>query len=391
MKKINFKQPKYILPLFALPLFFTLFYAFGGKKEEVQNNVVVVEDGLQSNLSSPTGVENKNLSDKVEEYKRFFTDSRDNSSAIESLTEEEYGTNGDTLDDMDQALNNPYLNPSTPINQGYQPAPTQTANPSGYQPKEDVDSNQELLLELLKRNDQPHTDYEVEEDDPIEMLQKQFNLIDSFTRTQDPEYQQELKRQELEKQLQTKRQAIKDKQLAVSKASRTQGVFNTIKREEDEGFIKAILDESLTAYAGSRIRIKLLEDIQVGEENLIEKGTYLYATVTGFSAQRINFTIHSIMKKGKLLPVNLEIYDVDGLQGLYIPESAFREFTQELGSNSMQGFNLTTESSQSSAQFLLSSAQRAFQSTSQAIAKAIRKNKANLKYSTFIYLIEKSN
>src|SRR5699024_1764772 len=106
MKKINFKQPKYILPLFALQLFFTLFYAFGGKKEEVQNNVVVVEDGLQSNLSSPTGVENKNLSDKVEEYKRFFTDSRDNSSAIESLTEEEYGTNGDTLDDMDQALNN---------------------------------------------------------------------------------------------------------------------------------------------------------------------------------------------------------------------------------------------------------------------------------------------
>lgn len=391
MKKINFKQPKYILPLFALPLFFTLFYAFGGKKEEAQNNVVVVEDGLQSNLSSPTGVENKNLSDKVEEYKRFFIDSKDNSSAIEGLTEEEYGTNGDTLDDMDQSLNNPYLNPSTPINQGYQPAPTQTINSSGYQPKEEVDSNQELLLELLKRNDQPHTDYEGEEDDPIEMLQKQFNLIDSFTRTQDPEYQQELKRQELEKQLQTKRQAIKDKQLAVSKASKTQSVFNTIKREEDEGFIKAILDESLTAYAGSRIRIKLLDDIQVGEENLIEKGTYLYATVTGFSAQRINFTIHSIMRKGKLLPVNLEIYDVDGLQGLYIPESAFREFTQELGSNSMQGFNLTTESSQSSAQFLLSSAQRAFQSTSQAIAKAIRKNKANLKYSTFIYLIEKSN
>lgn len=391
MKKINFKQPKYILPLFALPLFFTLFYAFGGKKEEAQNNVVVVEDGLQSNLSSPTGVENKNLSDKVEEYKRFFIDSKDNSSAIEGLTEEEYGTNGDTLDDMDQSLNNPYLNPSTPINQGYQPAPTQTVNSSGYQPKEEVDSNQELLLELLKRNDQPHTDYEGEEDDPIEMLHKQFNLIDSFTRTQDPEYQQELKRQELEKQLQTKRQAIKDKQLAVSKASRTQSVFNTIKREEDEGFIKAILDESLTAYAGSRIRIKLLDDIQVGEENLIEKGTYLYATVTGFSAQRINFTIHSIMRKGKLLPVNLEIYDVDGLQGLYIPESAFREFTQELGSNSMQGFNLTTESSQSSAQFLLSSAQRAFQSTSQAIAKAIRKNKANLKYSTFIYLIEKSN
>src|SRR5699024_4908072 len=334
---------------------------------------------------------NKNLSDKVEEYKRFFIDSKDNSSAIEGLTEEEYGTNGDTLDDMDQALNNPYLNPSTPINQGYQPAPTQTVNSSGYQPKEEVDSNQELLLELLKRNDQPHTDYEGEEDDPIEMLHKQFNLIDSFTRTQDPEYQQELKRQELEKQLQTKRQAIKDKQLAVSKASRTQSVFNTIKREEDEGFIKAILDESLTAYAGSRIRIKLLEDIQVGEENLIEKGTYLYATVTGFSAQRINFTIHSIMRKGKMLPVNLEIYDVDGLQGLYIPESAFREFTQELGSNSTQGFNLTTASSQSSAQFLLSSAQRAFQSTSQAIAKAIRKNKANLKYSTFIYLIEKSN
>src|SRR5699024_5903630 len=111
----------------------------------------------------------------------------------------------------------------------------------------------------------------------------------------------------------------------------------------------------------------------------------------GFSAQRINFTIHSIMEGGELLPVNLEIYDVDGLKGLYIPASAFREFTQELGSTTMQGVNLNSNNPENSAQFLMSSAQQAFTSTSQAISKAIRKNKANLKYSTFIYLIDKKN
>lgn len=94
------------------------------------------------------------------------------------------------------------------------------------------------------------------------------------------------------------------------------------------------------------------------------------------------------MKGNKIMPINLDVYDTDGMIGLYVPASAFREFTKQLGGNSVQGLNISTSSTEDQSQFLMSTMQRAFQSTSQAISKAIRQNKANLKYSTYIYLID---
>ena len=52
------------------------------------------------------------------------------------------------------------------------------------------------------------------------------------------------------------------------------------------------------------------------------------------------------------------------------------------------GMNMTTSSEEEQSQFLMSGVQKAIQSTSQAVSKAIRKNKVRLKYSTFVYLID---
>jgi len=153
-----------------------------------------------------------------------------------------------------------------------------------------------------------------------------------------------------------------------------------------EEFITAIIDENVTGYAGSRIRLRLLEDIRVGN-TAVKKGTYLFALITGFGDQRVSLTVESIFLEGKILPVKLELYDTDGLPGLYVPESAFREFTKDLGGNSMQGVNLQGNSANAS-QFLMSSFDKVFQSTSAAIANLIRKNKAKIKYNSYIYLID---
>jgi conjugative transposon TraM protein len=128
-----------------------------------------------------------------------------------------------------------------------------------------------------------------------------------------------------------------------------------------------------------------LEDIKAGN-NLIKKGTYLFAQINGFTEQRVTLTITSILYDGKILPVKLDIYDMDGLPGLYVPSSAFRDFTKDLGSNSMQG--VTIDGSSGNSQFIMSSLSKVFQSTSSAIADLIRKNKAKLKYNSYLYLID---
>jgi hypothetical protein len=91
----------------------------------------------------------------------------------------------------------------------------------------------------------------------------------------------------------------------------------------------------------------------------------------------------------KIFPINLSIYDNDGMEGLYVPASAFREFTKDLGGNATGGMNLQMQQDPSSMnQFYMSTLQKLFTSTSQAMSKTIKQNKANLKYGTFIYLID---
>jgi len=77
---------------------------------------------------------------------------------------------------------------------------------------------------------------------------------------------------------------------------------------------------------------------------------------------------------------------------LYVPESAFRDFTKDLGTNTVQGVTIDDSGSGSVAsQFMMSTVDKVFESTSSAIAGIIRKNKAKIKYNSYLYLIDTKN
>jgi conjugative transposon TraM protein len=160
--------------------------------------------------------------------------------------------------------------------------------------------------------------------------------------------------------------------LDVTKASKSTE-FNSIFRQRENNFIKAVIDENIKGFAGSRIRIRLLEDVYVGNAK-ISKGTPLYALISGFSLQRVNLNIVSVMHQNEILPISLNIYDVDGMEGLYVPSSAFREMTRSMGENIVQGQNLSS----GSADFFTTTLSSVYQSTSKTISDVIRKNKAKL-------------
>ena len=167
--------------------------------------------------------------------------------------------------------------------------------------------------------------------------------------------------------------------------------FNTIADDEklDDPLIKAMIDKTTKAHEGTRLRFKLLDDVVVMGVKL-KKGTYLYGSVTGFGQQRVMADITSILVKDKFLKIHLSVYDLDGMKGFYVPESAFRDMMKNAGSAAMQS-NISFDSnggSGISAQALaLQALQNAYQSTSSAISQAIKKNKAKIKYNTIVYLI----
>lgn len=165
--------------------------------------------------------------------------------------------------------------------------------------------------------------------------------------------------------------------------------FNTLAENEPEPrLIKAIIDENVKAVDGSRVRLRLLDDVDINGV-LLEKGSYMYATMSGFGQQRVKGNVKSLMVDDELVKVNLTLYDTDGLEGLYVPQSSFRETSKDIASGAMSSQMSLNNGSygNSFSQWGMQAIQNAYQQTSNAISKAIRKNKATLKYGTFVYLI----
>ncbi len=175
----------------------------------------------------------------------------------------------------------------------------------------------------------------------------------------------------------------------VKKIKTSSDYFNTLAENEPEPrLIKAIIDEDIKAVEGSRVRLRLLDDVEI-DGKVVCKGSYLYATMSGFGSQRVKGSIKSLLVEDELIKVNLSLYDTDGLEGLYVPSSSFRETTQDVASNTLGSTMSINNGSTGNtfAQWGMQAIQNAYQRTSNALSKAVRKNKAKLKYGTFVYLV----
>ena len=170
--------------------------------------------------------------------------------------------------------------------------------------------------------------------------------------------------------------------------------FNTVGSDLDKAdatLIRAMIDKTTKAHEGTRLRFKLLDDVIVNGTRL-KKGTYLYGTVTGFGQQRVRANVTSILIGGKFINVNLSVFDNDGMEGFYVPESAFRDFMKEAGASTVQqNIDIQSEggygSGISGEAIALQALQNLYNSATSAVSAHIRKNKAKIKYNTIVYLI----
>lgn len=175
----------------------------------------------------------------------------------------------------------------------------------------------------------------------------------------------------------------------VKRIRQSSDYFHSLSENDPQpNLIKAIIDEDIKAVDGSRVRLRLLDDVEIGE-TVMRKGSYLYAIMSGFSSQRVKGNIKSILYEDKIMKVSLSLYDTDGLEGLYVPASSFRETSKDVASGAMSSNMSMNQGSynNSLSQWGMQAAQNAYQRTTNAIGKAIRKNGAKLKYGTFVYLV----
>ncbi|TDA85533.1 conjugative transposon protein TraM [Phocaeicola dorei] len=372
IKKINFRQPKYMLPaILYLPLLgasYFIFDLFHTEKAEIQDKTLQTTEFLNPELPDATIKGGDGIGSKYENMAKSWGKIQDYS-AVDNIDREE-------SEDNKEEYESQYTQEDITLLAKQKQEEALAAQAADAKRRE-----QEALAELEKALAEAR-------------LRGQREVApakaDTTASTAPPDTAVHHRGTIDEESRSVKAPSENDKASeVVKKVKTTSDYFNTLTRNSREPkLIQAIIDEDIKAVDGSRIRLRLLDDVEIGE-NVVKRGTYLYATVSGFSSGRVKGNIGSILVNDELVKVSLSLYDTDGLEGLHVPISQFRETSKDVASSAMSGsMNMNTSGyGNSLAQWGMQAVNNAYQKTSNAISKAIKKNKVKLKYGTFVYLV----
>lgn len=385
LKKINWKQPKYMIPLIIyFPLLFVGYFVidlFHTEKAEIPDGLATTEylnPDLPDAKMKGDGIGNKYESmlksyGKIDDYSALGNIERN-----EEDTREEYESKY-TDEEREQ------LEAQEAAKLAEMQRQLQESAQKGQEIAQGGSSSEEDRIARSKQREQEAMD-ELNRAIAQARLQAQQSMMPAVSDTA------AVGQKEGKVETSDKKMIDDDEpQEVVKKVKVTSDYFNTLcDNDKEPNLIKAIIDENIKAVDGSRVRLRLLDDIEINDV-VVTKGSYLYATMSGFGSQRVKGNVQSIMVDDDIIKVSLALYDTDGLEGLYVPSSQFRETTKDVSSGALSNTSSLTNSSTTTGNNLATwgaqTITNAVQKTSNAISKAIKKNNAKLKYGTFVYLI----
>ena len=389
-KRINFRQPKYMIPaLIYFPLIFTAYFvidAFGTKKAETVDPSMQTTEYLNPNLPQAKvkdDLEGKYESmlkswGKIDDYSAVGNIDRDDDNAVTETYERQVSE--EEAEAMQSQGTQGAMPPGSVEETLRRSASRGEAIASGDYPFPLTES--ERLIQSQQREEALREELEA----ALAQLRAQSEA--SVTGSQAPA-------QQPQQQIQSESRAVSTPDgedgaaQVVKRIMQSSDYFHTVSENDPQpDLIKAIIDENIKAVDGSRVRLRLLDDVQVGSLTM-PKGSYLYAEMSGFSGQRVKGTVKSVLLYDEIVKVSLSLYDTDGLEGLYVPRSAFSETAKDVANGAVSS-NMTINQgsyNNSLSQWGMQAIQNAYQRTTSAVGKAIRRNSATLKYGTFVYLV----
>ena len=418
MKMFNFNQIRYVVPLILLPFIFVMLgFVKYYEKEDTKKNTP-----LQAEINAELQAPDLDKSQTLNKFDALFNayEHKEDFSAIKGIEmEEDKNMELDNKDlysigemdkinqmNMEDKLGIPKVkNPSNYAqfkdNENTFPTPQRggaSSYTSDYKAKyagqsKDFENYVNAINSTKAESFQkPQPKNRFDED--MALFKAQMTVIDSMTnkrggKDSESGVAENNNKPILNNPIATSISDIKPEIKEVRKAGiNTKSHFNTLGDGQQNGFIKAILDEGLKVYDGSRVRIRLMDDIVV-DNTPLSKGSYLFGIISGFATQRVFISINSIVYDNRITNVKLEVFDYDGMRGLYIPESLFREISKEAGAQAVGNGNITFSggSQVNTTQLAYQAAQDAYRTSTRAMSDAIRKRKAILKYNTMVYLV----
>ena len=112
--------------------------------------------------------------------------------------------------------------------------------------------------------------------------------------------------------------------------------------------IQAVVHQDQDIISGSVIKIRLLDTVNANGL-LIPRNEFIYG-IASLDNERLKIEIASLRYRNSIIPVALSVYDLDGLEGLYIPGAITRDASKKGMDEAIQNLQVMTMDPSVSAQ-----------------------------------------
>jgi len=376
-KTISVKESKkrkmlLILPLITLPFITILFYILGGGRveaETAENNQI---KGFNFNLPIPKFKEDSTLN-KMSYYDQAASDSL---KLVEQIKKDPNYINGDKAAEFDQEFTEEdferkiFPNERSALNS----APLQHGNEKKVYEKikalqeiinkpssndrygqdmsefENYGSSNETSKEIKNLEQMMSSMGTYQEPDPE--LQQLGGMLENILDIQHPSRVQERLKQSsdsrkgkiynVNRSVEINNTSSLEQNTVVSKTSKGNSFYGgdeTLELESQPNSIEAVIHETQTIVNGSIVKLRLRVDVML-QGTLIPKNTFLYGTAS-LKGERLEVKINNIQYRNSIFPVELTAYDIDGIDGIYIPGTINRDVAKASADRSIQTLGLT--------------------------------------------------
>ena len=157
----------------------------------------------------------------------------------------------------------------------------------------------------------------------------------------------------------------------------------------DKNSIRASVYQTVTLSNGKELQLRLQEPMIAGTM-LIPANTVLTGSAK-IGGERLHITITSIQYADNVIPVEMEVYDMDGMQGIFVPNSdeinAAKEIAANMGTSMGSSITITDDAG---SQLAADLGRSAIQGVSQFFSKKMREVKVTLKAGYKVLLLPKA-
>ncbi|WP_293299814.1 conjugative transposon protein TraM [Pedobacter sp. UBA4863] len=109
---------------------------------------------------------------------------------------------------------------------------------------------------------------------------------------------------------------------------------------EEQNSVTAVIHGDQTVVSGATVKLRLTDDVYINGV-LIPSGQFVFG-VANLAGERLGIKVDGIRFGNSLFPVSLSVYDIDGLDGIYIPGAISRDVAKSSADRSIQNIGMAT-------------------------------------------------